>query len=228
MTVCCRLFSTGLLAAAMLTALWSCKEDVYETGDGDLSYLRADFAMAYTDSQAAFFRAETDEGNQLSFSKPYATKWATVADSVYRALVYYNNKVEDGKVEVVVATQVLTVWPMQRERLKKLITDPVHCESAWLSKDAAFLNLGLRLKTGTPDQVDARQSVGVLRDTVVTHPSGHRLHEFTLFHDQNGVPEYYSSQLWVSLRLSDMEKADTVVLHVNTYDGMKERRLVVE
>ena len=54
------------------------------------------------------------------------------------------------------------------------------------------------------------------------------MHEFTLFHDQNGVPEYYSSQLWVSLRLSDMEKADTVVLHVNTYDGMKERRLVVE
>ena len=228
MRACRRLFSTGLLATAVLTALWSCKEDVYETGDGDLSYLRADFAMAYTDSQAAFFRAETDEGAQLAFSKLYATKWATVADSVYRALVYYNNKVEDGKVEVVVATQVLTVWPMQRERLKKLITDPVLCESAWLSKDAAFLNLGLRLKTGTPDQADARQSVGVLRDTVVTHPSGHRLHEFTLFHDQNGVPEYYSSQLWVSLRLSDMEKADTVVLHVNTYDGMKERRLVVE
>jgi len=228
MRACRRLFSTGLLATAVLTALWSCKEDVYETGDGDLSYLRADFAMAYTDSQAAFFRAETDEGAQLAFSKPYATKWATVADSVYRALVYYNNKVEDGKVEVVVATQVLTVWPMQRERLKKLITDPVLCESAWLSKDAAFLNLGLRLKTGTPDQADARQSVGVLRDTVVTHPSGHRLHEFTLFHDQNGVPEYYSSQLWVSLRLDGMEAADTVVLHVNTYDGMKEHRLVVE
>ena len=228
MKICRRLLSSGLLAAAVLTALWSCKEDVYETGDGDLSYLRADFAMAYTDSQAAFFRAETDEGAQLAFSKLYATKWATVADSVYRALVYYNNKVEDGKVEVVVATQVLTVWPMQRERLKKLITDPVHCESAWLSKDASFLNLGLRLKTGTPDQADARQSVGVMRDTVVAHPSGHRLHEFTLFHDQNGVPEYYSSQLWVSLRLGDMEKADTVVLHVNTYDGMKERRLVVE
>ncbi len=208
--------------------LWSCESETYETGDGKLSYMRADFAMAYTDRKPALYRAETDEGTQLTFSEPISIKWAAVPDSVYRALVYYNNKVEDGKVEVKVVSQVLTMYPVKPGQLKTLHTDPLTCESIWLSKDNSFLNLGLYLKTGTPDDSDARQTVGVVRDTVMTWPSGHRLHEYTLLHNQSTVPEYYSVRLWASVHTEGLEPSDTILLHVNTYEGMQERRLLVE
>ena len=217
-----------LLLAFVLAALWSCESEDYETGDGELSHVRADFAMADTDGESAFYKAETDDGVKLTFSNPTPCKWASVADSTYRALVYYNNKVEDGKVHAVGFMQVLTVSPMSPDKLKTVATDPVICESVWLSKDATFLNLGLFLKMGTPEGEYTGHNVGMVRDSVVTAPSGQRTHFFTFYHAQNDVPEYYSSRLWMSIRLSGVAASDSILLRINTYEGMTERKLCVE
>ena len=55
----------------------ACTTNDYETGDGKLSHYRADFVDAYTNSNASFVKAMTDDGDSLVFSAPLKVKWAT-------------------------------------------------------------------------------------------------------------------------------------------------------
>lgn len=220
---------TGWFAGVLLLTLTgACEEEVYETGDGELSYMQADFALVYSDHNRDLVRARTDEGTELRFEEPVMYDWVATADSMYRGLVYYNNKVKDGSVEVIGVTQVLCASPKKPSDFKEIHTDPLLLESAWLSCNSSFLNLGMYIKTGIPDQVDTRQSVGIVGDTVVAHANGHKNIHLTLYHHQNGVPEYYSARLWMTVWLSDVQKDDTVTLQANSYDGLLERRLVAE
>ena len=46
----------------------------------------------------------------------------------------------------------------------------------------------------------------------------------TFFHDQAGVPEYYSQRIYLSIPLPPTG-VDTIWMDVNTYDGLVEKRL---
>ena len=50
--------------------LMACTSNDYDTGDGKMSHYRADFVDAYTNSNAAFVKAMTDDGDSLVFSAP--------------------------------------------------------------------------------------------------------------------------------------------------------------
>ena len=124
----------------------SCTTEEYESGDGEMSYLRADFVMAYAGADKSIVSAVTDEGEQLTWSKGFAPKWAEKADTTYRALLYYN-KVE-GKVDPVSIVSVSVPRVRKMSEVKdKVYTDPVVFESAWKSANNSFINLGLQLKT---------------------------------------------------------------------------------
>ena len=98
-------------------------------------------------------------------------------------------------------------------------TDPVKFESAWLSKTGKYLNLSLYLMTGTSDNDEAIHTIHVIQDTIMTHPDATRTCYLRLYHDQAGVPEYYSSQVYASILTSQIE-ADSVHLTANTYKGL--------
>lgn len=201
-----------------LCCMGGCTHETYDTGDMELSYLRADFVEAHTVAAKQVDSAVTDEGLTLQLA-PYATaEWATTADSIYRALLYYN-KVEDGttKPVAIVSVPVLRCKPLASD--EQLYTDPVVLESSWLSKNGKYLNLGLLLKTGVADGIDALQKVGVVQHDVVTQADGTHLYDLQFFHQQNGVPEYYSARTYISIPLTDMRQGDTIRLSVNTYQG---------
>jgi len=207
---------------SLLISHSSCTQDAYEKGEGKYSLMRADFVEAHTNSQKQIDQIFTDDGDQFAITKAFTAKWVTTADSTYRCILYYN-KVDEGNgkyaAEPISIGQVPCpkVTPLS-ELDKPMKTDPVKFESAWLSKTGKYLNLSLYLMTGTTDDEDATQTLHVIQDTIMTNPDATRTSHLRLYHDQAGVPEYYSTQAYASIFTSQID-ADSVRISINTYKG---------
>lgn len=225
------------VAAAYAFLLESCTTEPYESGDGDLSYMRADFVEANTDSEKSVVSVKTDDGLNLFLSPSLTAKWITVADTTYRALVYYNTQedLRDGTTVRPLAISPVTVTKVIKKGIissgTTFATDPVTLETAWES-GGRYLNLGLQLKTGTTDGKTESQVLGMLYTGTENTESGGRLHKLKLLHSQNGVPEYYSAQVYVSVPLYNLPfeaaSGDSIQICVNTYDGETNRIFAVK
>ena len=178
----------------------SCTQDGYDKGEGQYSYLRGDFVEAQIGADKNMVSLMTDEGETLPLSQPYTAKWITRSDTVYRCMLYYN-KVRDSKGQTVAET------------------DPVKFESAWMSKTGKYINLSFALKTGTTEDEEAIHSLRVVQDTILTNPDGTSTSYLRLYHDQGGVPDYYSTQVYASLITSEI-LADSACISINTYKGI--------
>lgn len=208
-----------LIVGALTLIVTACQHDFYETGDTGISYLHTDFVEATTNSAAAFTKAVTDDNVSLKLSPALATKWATTADSTYRAMLYYN-RVEDGVTTPVAIRSVLTLMPTPLAKAKEKHTHPLNVESIWMSKNKRYLNLSLILKTGKGDDQKAVQSLGLLQTAILTQPlGGRKAYHLTLIHNQAGIPEYYSAKAYASIPLEKYQQGDSLYITVNTYKG---------
>ena len=200
----------------------SCSKDNYDKGDGQYSYLRGDFAEAVVGADKEIVSLMTDEGETLPLSQPYAAKWITRSDTIYRCMLYYN-KVRDSKGQYV--AEAISVGEVPCPLIVPLSdlevemkTDPVKFESAWMSKTGRYVNLSFSLKTGKSEDDEAVHSLRVVQDTIMTNPDGTATSYLRLYHDQGGVPEYYSTQAYASIITSEIP-ADSVSITINTYKG---------
>ena len=200
-----------------LSTLISCTQDAYEKGEGEYSLLRGDFAEAVVNSNKQVAKIITDDGDEMLVTSPYTARWIAKADTTYRCMLYYN-KVE-GKAEVVSMGQVpcAAIVPLSKFE-KELKTDPVKFESTWMSKTGRYLNLSIQVKSGVTDDTTAVQSLAIVSDTLITHPDGKQIRSLILHHDQGNVPEYYSTQVYVSIPTNRID-ADSVRISINSYDG---------
>ena len=204
----------GLLFSLLLFA--SCDTDTYETGDGELSYLRADFGEVYTAGATQVVKCVTDEGEQFTFTTQQTAQWATRGDTLYRALLYHKS-VEPGSTSVYALTQIPVLKPLLSERPDTFHTDPLTLESAWVSANGKYLNIGYAVKTGASDAIDARQILGIFYETRPTGAADEVL-RLRLTHTQNGVPEYYTARGFMSIPLQRLS-AHKASLNVHTYRG---------
>ena len=208
----------------------SCTQDGYDKGEGQYSYLRGDFVEAYIGADKNMVSLMTDEGETLPLSQPYTAKWITRSDTVYRCMLYYN-KVRDSKGRdaaepiSVVEVPCPVIIPLS-ELDVEMKTDPVKFESAWMSKTGKYINLSFALKTGTTEDDKAIHSLRVVQDTIMTNPDGSRTSYLRLFHDQGGVPDYYSTQVYASIITSEIS-ADSVRIAINTYKGIVEKSFLL-
>ena len=208
----------------------SCTQDGYDKGEGQYSYLRGDFVEAQIGADKNMVSLMTDEGESLPLSQPYTAKWITRSDTVYRCMLYYN-KVRDSKGQTVaepisvgeVPCPVITPLSELEVEMK---TDPVKFESAWMSKTGKYINLSFALKTGTTGDDEAIHTLRVVQDTIMTNPDGSRTSYLRLFHDQGGVPDYYSTQVYASIITSEIS-ADSVRITINTYKGIVEKSFLL-
>ncbi len=213
----------NIMAAMVgLAAFAACQSDSYETGQGPYSLMQADFVEAHTSALGLMDRVETDESHVFSLAQPQEVKWATTPDSLYRALLYYE-KANDSVARTVSISQVPTLHPKQLKPEETLCTDPVKFESMWISANGKYLNLGLYLKNGSTQGDSLHHTVGMIRESETTDGDGKRTVSLRLYHDQGGVPEYYSSRYYVSVPCKEID-ADSVVVTINTYNGAVERR----
>lgn len=199
----------------------SCSNTSYEEGDSRLSYLRTDFADATTDSQGRLSAATTDDGVSLTFTRPMQTSWSNAADSLCRVLLNYNmyaNGADSNVVEPLAAKIVYTLQPAKPSVQTQAATDPVSLVSAWKSKNGNYVNLRLGLKTGKASGDDQRQSIGLALDSIVTS-DGSTTYCLRFLHSQGGVPEYYTTDAYVSIPIKQMTTGSKVRLSLNTYNG---------
>ncbi len=211
---------TIITLAAAITAV-GCTSEGYETGDSQLSYMRADFVEVHTDGDKAIDCAVTDDGERLAVAKPFHASWAERPDTLYRALLYYNrigNTDSESEAEVIASAQIMVVRPHRKDEIKDMRTDPVTFESLWMSRTGRYLNLGFTLKTGTPEDDKAVQTVAVANEGTVVSSDGKKTAILRFFHDQGGVPQYYSSSTYISIPMTDFS-ADSVRFAINTYQG---------
>ena len=209
-----------------LLAVVGCESDAYDKGEGEYSLMYADFADAYSDASRTLTAIETDEGESLALTAPYSASWIQIADTTYRVMLYYN-KVETTKAEVLSLRRVAVIQPMAEDELEQYVkTDPLKLDAAWVSRNHRYLNLRLTLLTGTPDDPDATQTVGLVSQGTVTRPDGTTCLLLRLYHDQDAVPQYYSATTYASIKLQTID-ADSLQLSVNTYDGEVTRTFTV-
>ena len=206
----------------IITVLCSCSKDAYEKGEGKYSLMRGDFAEAIVNSGKQVTGIITDDGDEFTLTTPYTAKWVTTADTTYRCMLYYN-KIGD-KAEVLSMGQVpcVGVTPLSKFD-RRLLTDPVKFESTWMSKSGRYLNLSLLLKTGITDDSTAVQSLAIVSDTVITQPDNKRIRHLILHHDQANVPEYYSTQVYISIPTQRID-ADSVRISISSYSGAVEAK----
>lgn len=204
-------------------AFTACQTDSYESGQGDLSLVTADFAEVHTVASGVVDYAVTDAADSLALASPFGASWASVADTMYRAIVYYDRSA-DAKVRARSIVEVPVLAPVASDRLDSVYTDPLDLESVWVSAGGKYLNMGVYVKVGYDAPADAVHSIGVVVDTVSISLLGKRTAHLRLYHDQGGVPEYFSSKTYLSVRCADLQ-ADSAVLSVNTWNGPVERRI---
>lgn len=199
--------------------LTSCTHDTYDTGEGELSQIRADLVDVHVGSDKRIDYVLTDDGDSLRTQPPFTVSWIEKGDTIYRALLYYYLK--EGTVDGYSMGQVLVPSVKPVDRFKGgMKTDAVHVTSLWRARNGSYLNLRLRVMTGDNGEAEmGRQVFGCASDTIVTHANGRRTQYLRLYHDQGGQSEYYSREIYLSIPLRGVE-ADTVVLNVQTYDGL--------
>lgn len=220
-------FIPSYILLFLLFVLSACSNDPYDTGDGSLSHMRADFVEAQTDASANIISIETDDGEHMFLTNAINVSWAERPDTVYRALLYYNKvEADDGtnNAEPLGISQVLVPQITPIEEVKDGIkTDPVTFESSWTSRNGKYLNLDLSIKTGSVNGDFNTQTIGIICTGVDTDANGRHHVSLRLYHDQNGVPEYYSAEAYVSIAVSRLPivpvEGDEVAVEINTYDG---------
>ncbi len=212
-------FACAVVAGLLVSA---CKVDGYETGEGEYSSMVAEFADTYTATAKTLKSMVTDEGDSMAFLSSYTCDWAQTPDSVYRSLVYYRND-GGGKADVLSVRQVMVPTIVPHYKVEDIKTDPIHLESSWKGRNGRYLTFRIKLLTGTAEGQDNRQTIGMICDTLMANEGAHKHLHLRLFHNQNGVPQFYSYQSYVSVPLKQnpyhLQPGDTVSLSVNTYDG---------
>ena len=211
-----------LLRLLVIIIVASCTQDAYEKGEGAYSLMRGDFAEANVNSNREVTSITTDDGEILPLTSLATAQWISRPDTIYRCMLYYNKvKAADGKLaaEVISLGRVpcLCVKPLTSFE-KTYKDDPVKFESIWNSKSGKYLNLHLQLKTGYTEDSTAVQKLDVVTDSLISYPNGRRTLSLLLYHDQGNVPEYYSTQAYVSIPTTDLA-VDSIRLYINTYSG---------
>lgn len=208
------LFAAVLVISHLSLLISSCTTDAYDKGEGEYSLLEAEMADVHVDAGCKADYLVTDDNDRLRVVNSYTTGWMLTPDSTYRALAYFSRR--EGGAQLEALNRVAVAVP---KKLKDLKTDPVRFESTWISPTRQYLNTAIYLLLGSTTDEKAIQSIGCHRDTLLRNADGTVTQHITLYHDQGGVPQYYSVRAYVSIPLADI-KADSVCLSINTYNGV--------
>ena len=201
---------------------FSCTTDSYDKGEGKYSLMQAELVDLTINGQKEATAFALDDNRHFTLTPPATASWIQTADTMYRAVLYFN-KLSETTAEAVSLGSVPTLRACEHWKLKEQPDDPIGVESAWLGTNRKYLNLGLLFKTGQADGQDGTQTLGLAQDTIRLNKDHTHTACFRLLHDQCGVPQYYTSRRFVSILLPDTVQLDTVRLTIPTYDGVIER-----
>lgn len=210
------------LCCALLLMLCSCTADVYDKGEGEYSLMLAEMADVHVggDLRADYF--VTDDDERVPLATPLTVSWMKTPDSTYRAVTYFSRTAAGA--DLMGLNRVGVAEPRKRDSLK---TDPVRFESLWMGHNGQYLNVSIYLMTGAASDEKAIHRLGCNDDTLMANADGTTTQCLTLYHDQGGMPEYYSQRTYVSIPMKRI-MADSVRITINTYDGAVKKSLPLQ
>ncbi len=217
---------TTAMAACWLVLFTGCTTDAYDKGDGTYSGLQAELADVSITADGSATGFVTDNDIHYTFDTPVQVAWAKDVDSTYRAAVYFED-LGNGTAQCLSLGRVPTLRPVEHWKMSVKADDPVGYESIWPAGNGRYVNLTLLLKSGE-DGSDKLHSIALAQDTVISHVNGCHTAHYRLYHDQNGLPQYYTDRYYVSILLPDTTQLDTVVLQMNTTAGTMRRTIPVK
>ena len=144
MTSCVKryLLCTQILVATSLL-LQACKSEIYDTGDGDLSYTKAEMCDIYaTDSYVT--KIVTDDDVELSFTKGLRISYG--ADTVIRRMLYYRN-IPSEPISILSSTEVKIIGATDTLKFNRN-----YILSRWESRNKKYINFQIAEKQG-PDSL---------------------------------------------------------------------------
>jgi len=218
------------IMAGAIAIISACEHDAYETGDGDLSYMHADYAD-FTISNHTVTSAITDNNSSLPLPSSLTVSAELPADTMLRRLVHYNQKDDSTPIEILRLTPVSIVTPHSQNEEGTLLTDPVKLTAAWLSPNKRYLNIQLGIMTGNNTSTETVRQLRIVCDS--THTEGKGTTFLSLRYDNANTPEYYTEDVYLSIpcrtvTTSDGTQADTISITVNTYSGRITKNIINE
>lgn len=208
----------SLLLAGMLALIASsCSKD---SSEDSISNLTVEMCCLKPVDVKTVASCVLDDDREVKFVRPVNVSWATRVDTLYRAILYYNNE-HDGRADVLSVKRILTLAPVSPEDTARVVKeDPLSLVTAWYARNGKFLNLCLGIKTGAADD-DQAHRVSLVADSLAPHRRYYRL-----CHDQNGIPAYYTVETYISVPVENIPQGDTITLTVPTEKGLLRRDLV--
>ena len=201
----------------------SCRNDGYDAGEGKYSNLYSDFGDITTKTGGQLNTFYRDDDLKLTFDASSAIPEAK-ADTTYRALLHYK-PVGDRTISLVGLEPVMVIRPFVPTPNTYYKHDPVELISAWKSKNGQYINLALGLKVGQPDTDNKKHILGGMLEREYGTTNSYSI---TLLHDQNGVPENYTTTAYVSFPLKGLfVSGDKVRIAVYIGDGYQLKDFVV-
>lgn len=212
---------TAILLATVTAVTPSCNHDAYETGDGGLSYLLADYADI-TIAGGKVTGIITDDNARLPLPQNLAASEQLPPDTMLRRLIHYTMTDKSTAVDIVKLTDVSVLLPHGKDEIAEMKTDPVRLTAVWMAQNKRYINLNLGLMVGNSDDKSQTQLLQVVRDSI--HTQGRGAVYLTLYHDQAGMPEYYTQEVHISFPLDKLAdtamQPDTISITINTYQGI--------
>lgn len=215
---------TYLLIFILISSVFSSCSDEEST---DLSCLTAEMCDIYLIAPKTAVKAITDGDRSLSFDSQLAVAWATKADSVYRAMLYYNSPITSQTVSPLYAERVLLLTPYPKSKAAEWSNnaDPMEVNSIWQAKNGKYLNLSVSLKNGSATDDTQYHSLGLVTDTVISSTAKSR-HYYRVCHAQNNMPMHYTIRTYISIPIAGIPEGDTLTVSIPTDSGMKEMTVV--
>lgn len=220
LTVNCSLL---VLAAVGMTA---CEVDNYNKGQGRYSLIQGEFTELTVNSEKQGISFITDEGDTYTLTKPEEADWIETADTIYRAIIYFN-KTDEGLANLYSMGRLATLSPREHWRFEQTPEDPVGVESIWLARNGKYINMGLLLKSGYVDDKEGLHAVALACDTVLTNTNQTRTAYYRLLHSQGDTPQHYTNRRFLSILVPE-DRPDTIQLTIPTWSGPYTRHFALK
>jgi len=143
-------------------------------------------------------------------------------DTTYRMMLYYN-KEGNKPIELKSLRRAHVVKASDKQSSLTIHDDPVKLISVWKAQNSSYINMSLGLMVGNAENEDAVHKVGLVINSVETMADGSKTYYFTLHHDQDSIPEYYTQTVYISVPLKEYSAGDRICIRMNTYSGWIEK-----
>ena len=136
--------------------LQACKSEPYDTGDGNLSYMKAEMCDIHA-SDSYVTKIVTDDDVELPFAQGLRINYS-VADTVVRSMLYYN-EIPTEPISIQSSVEVKVI-----DAADTLKFNRAYILSRWESRNKKYINFHITEKQGVDSLYSEKKYYSVLKN----------------------------------------------------------------